>query len=132
MIKKRRIIGLLQKYSLKACVVGLGVTLFSGCGWRSCSEIPSNFESFDTAISAIEGSNFLVEESVNTSSSSFITDADYYSCDGAQGYLILEFKGESYLFEGVGIEVWEGFKSADSFGQYYHRHIQGRYRYHVQ
>jgi len=36
-------------------------------------------------------------------------------------------KGKEYIWEGVPLNIWEGFKEADSFGKYYHKHIKGRY-----
>lgn len=99
------------------------------CG-SPCSELPATFSSYDEAVSAVESASFSIEDDVNTSKSSFIRDADFYSCDGYQGYLILQFKDNDYIFEGVPLSVWEGFKHADSFGEFYDRNIKGRYRYH--
>jgi len=36
-------------------------------------------------------------------------------------------KGKEYIGEGVPLNVWEGFKEADSFGKYYHKYIKGRF-----
>ena len=104
--------------------------LFAGCKGTPCSEIPPNFSTYADAITAIESSSFQISESVNTSKSSFINDADFYSCNGQDGYLILQFKDQDYIFQGVPVEVWEGFKDAASFGTYYDDHIRGRYQYH--
>jgi len=66
-------------------------------------------------------------ESIDTSRSSWITSAEYFEANG-RGYLILGMRGHEYIFAGVPSRVWEGFKAAPSFGQYYHAEIRGRYR----
>jgi hypothetical protein len=109
----------------------LSLLLFlAGCTGTPCADIPSNFATYDEAITAVESASFSISESVNTSKSSFINDADFYSCNGHDGFLILQFNENDYIFEGVPMAVWEGFKDAESFGEFYDRNIRGRYRYH--
>jgi hypothetical protein len=67
-------------------------------------------------------------ERINTSRSSWITNAEYYPAQG-RGYLIIGMNGKDYLFAAVPTEIWDGFKNAPSLGTYYNRYIKGRYTY---
>lgn len=90
------------------------------------SDRPS-FNSYDDAISWVRNNHGLSKDSVDTSKSSWIRGAEYYSDGSGYGFLILNMKGKEYIWEDVPIIIWNGFKKADSFGKYYHRHIRGRY-----
>ncbi|MBK7969579.1 MAG: KTSC domain-containing protein [Bacteroidetes bacterium] len=34
---------------------------------------------------------------------------------------------QDYIYRDMPVEIWEGFKSADSFGSYYNLHIKGKW-----
>ena len=75
---------------------------------------------------------FKVQETANTASSSWITSANYYSCDGKKGYLIYTTnRGYQYIHKGVPIEVWEEFKNAPSKGSYYNQNIKHSFTLHL-
>jgi hypothetical protein len=88
----------------------------------------TSFTSYEEAIDVIESNSFEIEEAIVTRSSDWMDDAIYYSCDGSTGYFIYSTEGREYLYDGVPLNVWQGFKDADSFGSYYVRKIKGRYR----
>jgi len=88
----------------------------------------TSFTSYDQAQTWVRTNPNFTKDSVDTSKSSWIRGAEYYTDDSGSGYLILSMKGKEYIWEGVPLNVWEGFKEADSFGKYYHRYIRGRYR----
>ena len=99
----------------------------TSCSKKNCSEINSNFTSYNNAIEVVQNSSFAIEEKVNTDSS-WIDSIEYYSCDEASGYLIVNTKkGKSYIHENVPIQVWIEFKNADSFGRFYNQNIKGNY-----
>jgi len=99
------------------------------CYSQSCEQLPESFSSYNTAISRIRNSSFAYMDVANTSRSSWITSAEYYSCDGKTGYLIYSTnKGYTYIHKGVPLEIWNAFKNATSIGSYYDSHIKGRYR----
>jgi hypothetical protein len=99
----------------------------TSCSKKNCSEINPNFTSYNNAIEVVQNSSFAIEEKVNTDSS-WIDSIEYYSCDEASGYLIVNTKkGKSYIHENVPIQVWNGFKNADSFGRFYNQNIKGNY-----
>ena len=93
-----------------------------------CSKIKDQFTSYNQAIEAITSARWLVQESVDTSTSSWIRGASYYSCDGSTGYFILATDKTNYIFRGLPNSVWLGFKNAESFGSYYNDHIKGNYK----
>ena len=69
----------------------------------------------------------LSAEEVDTSESSFIRSAEFFST-GSSGYLILNLNGKDYIFTGVPRETWESFKSSRSRGKYFNQVIKGRFR----
>lgn len=99
------------------------------CNAQPCSQLRQSFESYSQAISLIQKSSFSIKESANTSGSSWISSAKYYSCDGATGYLIVKTeKGGEYIHKGVSIEVWNEFKNAASKGSFYNSHTKHKFR----
>ena len=99
------------------------------CNAQDCKNLPRFFSSYSQAITLVQSSTFKVQEAANTFSISWITSADYYSCDGKTGYLIYTTnRGYKYIHKGVPIEVWAEFKNAPSKGFYYDYKIKHRYQ----
>lgn len=94
----------------------------------TCGDLPNSFSSYSVAVSLVRAATFPIEQSANTSRSSWIDGAEYYSCDGRTGYFILLTNGRTYIHEGVPFSVWRGFKQAGSFGSFYNRELKGIYR----
>lgn len=101
------------------------------CSGQSCEISSIDRSNYQTAINSIESNDFTIEDEISSfdNDSSWITDADFYSCDKDFGFLILEFKGKDYLFENVPTDVWFDFKNSSSKGKFYHRNIKGNYRF---
>jgi hypothetical protein len=95
---------------------------------QDCSKLPQSFTSYAQASQLIKSSTFKMHESVNTSKSSWIRGADYFSCDGQKGFLIIKADDRDYIHQNVPIDTWNGFKKANSFGSYYSNFIKGNYR----
>ncbi len=105
------------------------ILLLSSCHSQSCKDLPSYFNSYNEAISEIEHSTFKFADKANTSRSSWITSARYYSCDGITGYFIYTTnRNYQYVHKGVPIEIWKQFKAAPSMGSYYNQYIKHKYR----
>jgi len=105
------------------------LVMILSCHAQDCNNLPSIFSSYSQAIALVQSSTFRVQETANTSSSSWITSANYYSCDGKTGYFIFTtIQGYQYIHRGVPIEVWTEFKNASSKGSYYDYHIKHRYQ----
>jgi hypothetical protein len=98
------------------------------CIGQNCNNIPSSFNSYAEATQLVKSSNFKIKESVNTSKSSWIRGATYYSCDSKKGFLIIRTDDREYIHQNVPIETWNGFKNASSFGSFYNNYIKGNYR----
>jgi len=96
---------------------------------QSCKDLPTKFSSYRQAVNSIKGSKFILTDQLPDGKSSWIKSANYYSCDGYNGYLIYRTeKGKEYIHEKVPISVWKGFKTANSSGSYYVHNIKGKYR----
>lgn len=101
---------------------------FTGYG-QSCKDLPDKFYSYSQAINAIQNATFKSTDNLPYGKSSWITSANYYSCDGYTGYLVYTTdKGKEYVHEKVPVRVWTEFKNASSSGSYYVNNIKGRYR----
>ena len=96
---------------------------------QSCKDLPDKFYSYSQAINAIQNATFKTTDNLPDGKSSWITSADYYSCDGCTGYLVYTTdKGKEYVHEKVPIKIWTEFKTASSSGSYYVHNIKGKYR----
>lgn len=106
------------------------LTLFVfSCKGQDCNNLKDNFNTYSEAQSSISRTTFSTEDSVDTSKSSWIKEADYYSCDNKFGYLILETSSKKYIFKKVPIKIWNEFKKADSFGKFYNQKIRSNYQF---
>lgn len=97
------------------------------CSGANCDHLPTRYSSYEEAISLIKSTRFKIEESVNTSKSSWIRGASYYSCDGKLGFFILKTNMKEYLYSNMPLEIWLEFKNAESFGSYYNENIKNNY-----
>jgi|ERR1017187_234656 uncharacterized protein (DUF927 family) len=109
-------------------IISLLSAAILSCTGQDCKNLPTTLSSYSQAITLVQSSTFKVQESANTSNSSWITSANYYSCDGRTGFFIYTTnRGYQYIHKGVPIEVWEEFKNAPSKGSYYDYNIKHRY-----
>lgn len=101
--------------------------IIDSCRSQSCNELPSHFSSYESAISIIKRSSFKFKDEANTSRSSWITAAKYYSCDGITGYFICTTnRNYEYVHKGVPLSIWKQFKGATSLGAFYNANIKHR------
>lgn len=106
------------------------VLLFISCS-KDCENLNKKFSSYRDAVSLVRNTNFNIEEKVNTDSS-WIESIEYYSCDEAFGFLIVNTKkGGSYIHKNVPIQVWNDFKNANSFGRFYNQNLKGNYHINI-
>lgn len=94
---------------------------------NDCNHLPKTFGSYYEAIRIIKATNFNFKDDVNTTGSSWIRSASYYSCDNQFGYFILYTDQKEYIYKDFPKNIWLGFKSANSFGNYYNLNIKNRY-----
>lgn len=93
-----------------------------------CESLPPTFNSYTQASIIIKKAKYKIFEEANTSGSSFITAARYYSCDGQTGFLIINIGNRQYLHKGLPVKIWLLFKQASSFGTFYNQNIRNKYR----
>lgn len=101
---------------------------FNACGQVDCNKLQQNFKSYQEAKSKISNTKFTITETVNTSRSSWVRGASFYSCDKKYGYFIIQTNKGNYIYKNLPINIWYGFKNAGSFGSYYDRNIKKRYQ----
>jgi hypothetical protein len=100
----------------------------TSCNSQNCETLPKTFKSYSLAVTKITNANFGFKDAVNTSSSSWITDANFYSCDGLKGFLLIETTKTNYIFKDVPLDLWNNFKKASSFGKFYNKNIRGKFK----
>lgn len=93
-----------------------------------CSKITSPFKTYEEAKNTVESVAFEYTDEVDTSKSSWIRGAQYYSCDGSTGYLVYQTDKKEYIHQHVPIEVWKEFKNAESFGSFYNKNLKHKYK----
>ena len=97
------------------------------CEKDDCNKLQTNFSSYDEALDKIKGTKFNLMEKVNTSTSSWVRGASFYSCDEKLGYFIIKTDKGNYIYKNLPLSVWNGFKNASSFGSYYDSNIKHKY-----
>jgi len=102
---------------------------FISCSGNNCKDLSQNFHSYSNAINVIQNSSFTFQDQADTSKSSWIKNAEYFSCDNNTGYLIITTKRKKYLFANVPVSLWKKFKQADSYGKFYNRYIRNKYQF---
>lgn len=93
-----------------------------------CSEITTPFRTYKEVKNTVKSVDFKFADEVDTSKSSWIRGAQYYSCDGETGYLVYQTDKKEYIHQEVPVEVWEEFKNAESFGSFYNKNLKRKYR----
>lgn len=107
------------------------LAVLSACSGIDCNKIPTSYSNYDDAVKTIKSASFSLSEFANTSISTWIKGASYYSCDGLTGYFLLESKNSYYLYSNMPLEIWNEFKNAKSKGNYYNQYIKGNYRFNL-
>ena len=101
--------------------------LIFACNNVDCNKLPKKFSSYEQAIKKIEAAYFKFGETINTSKSSWIRSASFYSCDGISGFFIIETDKKKYIYSDIPYDIWQQFKNAKSFGSYYNQNIKNKY-----
>jgi len=97
---------------------------------QDCNLLNLNVSSYNQAEALIKQAQFKIEEQQNMRSSGWIKRAEYYSCDGETGYLIIYLdRGKSYLHQNLPLSVWKAFVNASSYGSFYTKRIRGNYQF---
>ena len=104
------------------------LSFLTSCSQTNCDKLPTSFISFAEAVKQIQNAHFNFKDEVNTSKSSWIEGAKYFSCDNKTGYFILITDKHDYLYQNLPIGIWTAFKNASSFGHYYVVNIKHRYQ----
>ncbi len=107
------------------------VILLGSCKDIDCDQLPKSYSNYDDAVKIIKASHFKIQEVVNTSQSSWVRGASYYSCDGNFGFFILKTDKQMYLYADVPVDIWNGFKNAESFGSYYDYNIKHKFSFNL-
>jgi len=68
-------------------------------------------------------------DSETTSKSSWIRKISFYNCDETKGFLIMQTDKGEYIHSDVPKTVWNDFKNAESFGEFYNRNMRGHFQF---
>ncbi len=115
----------MNKQILTVVILFLSITCYS----QNCKEIESKLYNYQQAIKLIKSSYFTFSDKCNTSRSSWIVSAEYYSCDNSTGFLLIRTKrGKNYLHKNLPKKVWYQFKNTSSLGRFYNTKIKKKYQ----
>ena len=117
----------MQKY-FTLTIMFFTISLSSSCSGQDCNTIKTDFDSYQSALKIIKSSDFNISDNCDTSKSSWIFNAEYFSCDKESGFLLIATKSRTYIHKEVPIETWNEFKRAESFGKYYNRNIKSHFQ----
>ncbi|MBC7523659.1 MAG: KTSC domain-containing protein [Flavobacterium sp.] len=95
---------------------------------NNCDQLPYSFSSYNEALKLVGNAKFSFVDYLNTSKSTVIQGAKYYSCDNKSGFMIIGVNNQRYIHQGVPINVWNNFKTAGSFGSFYNIYIKNNYQ----
>lgn len=115
-------------YYGKLLAVILISILSISCNSQNCSELKNDFSSYQEANKLINTTDFTFSDKCNTSKSSWILNAEYYSCDERTGYFLIKTKNKTYIHKDIPKKLWNEFKNAESFGKFYNSKIKGKYQ----
>lgn len=116
---------------MKKNILIIITSVLLSCNSKNCAEIPSKFKTYEQAISEVENSSFEFQEET-TKSSSWIEEANYYSCDMKTGFLIIETSKQEYIHKDVPIKIWKEFNNSTSLGKYYNQNIKNRFQLYLE
>lgn len=119
-----------MKIKFTILLVSLAI-LFYSCNRINCDQLPKKYSSYEEAIKTIKSTHFRIEETINTSNSSWVKGASYFSCDGITGYFILKTDKQEYIYSSIPVDIWNGFKNAESCGSYYDYNIKHHYYFNL-
>ncbi len=94
----------------------------------NCSNMPEDWITETEAIFCIENTAFKSKESIIAKESSWFKSAQYYSCDGKIGHLIIKRHKNSVVHKNVPLSIWQGMKVAKSIQKFYDNFIRNRYK----
>ena len=92
-----------MKYT-KYLLISFISLLSISCNSQNCSDIKNSFTSYEQAKKIISSTNFTFNDNCNTSKSSWIIGAEYYSCDNQDGYFLIKTKKKTYIHKNLGAE----------------------------
>ncbi len=117
--------------------LSLLLILATSCHSYTCRDLTDRYSSSEEKIERIKGSTFRFTDEFKLSDTSsawtsevmsWITSANYYSCDGEKGYLIFNVsRGSTYVRNEIPIGIWKGLKETSAKWDYYDRHIKDKY-----
>jgi len=116
---------------MKKTIIYLFVILsvfFTSCNAQNCDTLPTNFKSYEVALKEINSTKFNLTEECDTTKSSWIKNAEFYSCDLVSGFLLIITSKKTYIHSNIPTELWNEFKKANSFGSFYTSRIKGKYQ----
>lgn len=105
------------------------ILLFQNCSTKSCQSLPNTFSSYQDAKQEVRNSSGYNIKQKRSLKSSWLKSAEYYSCDGKNGFLIITTnKGKTFIHSLVPEKIWSNFINSHSYGNYYVKNIKSNYQ----
>lgn len=105
-------------------IIGLTIS----CQSQDCTKLNTDFATYESALKKIKSTEFNLLDNCNNTKSSWILETEFRSCDKQYGFFLLATRKKTYIHKKVPIELWNEFKKAESFGEFYNLRIKGKYQ----
>jgi hypothetical protein len=91
------------------------------------SECQIEAQGYEKTYEYLQNHVFSFQQYFETLSVRGVQKAEFFSCNGEEGYLLIQTHERSYIYKNVPRDVWEEFKFTNSIESYYVQHIRFSY-----
>ena len=116
----------MKRLSLLIALIFVG--LYLNATEDNCSQVSNDWKTEKEAIAQIQTASFKTSDLVRPDETSWMTSAQFYSCDDQFGYLIVKSEKKTFIHQDVPKAVWLALKDAKSIGGYYNFYIKNKYK----
>lgn len=104
------------------------VGLYLNAQEDNCAQISGDWKNEKEAVIKVQNTTFKTSDSVRPDESSWMTSAQFYSCDDEFGYLVVKSEKKTFIHQDVPKAIWVALKEARSIGGYYNFYIKNKYK----
>lgn len=93
----------------------------------NCDTLVIRDNDFEASLQKIEGATWRYTQSMHLNRPFGFRSADFYSCDGQTGYLVIRVDEEKYIYMKVPVSVWEEFSKTSDPENFIKEKIDGNF-----
>jgi len=93
----------------------------------TCDSLPEIFQNKAIALDQIRAAKFRFTQQFEIVRPSGFQGANYYSCDGKNGFLLVKNDNQNIIFKDVPTKIWEEFIQSNNMEGYFLKKIKQQY-----